>query len=85
MVFTKLLVKRKRNNSYSQFSDHYFTGDYPVSPLDADGENKIAQLSLLSGKSSINLRCKVGFFYHIYIILPSTKITSEFMSDGRLT
>ncbi len=46
------LGKGKRNNSYSQFSDHYFTGDYPVSPLDADGENKIAQLSLLSGKSS---------------------------------
>ena len=56
--------KGKRNTSYSQFSDHYFTGDYPVSPLDADGENKTAQLSLLSGKSSqfSTYAVKVGFF-----------------------
>ena len=51
----KALGKGKRNNSYSQFSDHYFTGDYPVNPLDADGEYKIAQLSLLSGNPLINL------------------------------
>ncbi len=46
------LEKGKRNNSYPQFSDHYFTGDYPVKPSDNLGENKITQLSLLSGKSS---------------------------------
>ena len=46
------LEKGKRNNSYPQFSDHYFTGDYPVKISDNLGENKITQLSLLSGKSS---------------------------------
>ncbi len=46
------LEKGKRNKTYPQFSDHYFTGDYPVKPSDNLGENKITQLSLLSGKSS---------------------------------
>ena len=45
------LGKDKRNNSYPQFSDHYFTGEYPIKPTDAD-ELKITQLSLLSAKSS---------------------------------
>ena len=30
----KALVNEKRNNSYPQFSDHYFTGEYPVKPHD---------------------------------------------------
>ena len=30
----KALVKEKRNNNYPQFSDHYFTGEYPIKPLD---------------------------------------------------
>ncbi len=46
------LEKGKRNNAYPQFSDHYFTGEYPVKPLDNLGEAKITQLSLLSGKSN---------------------------------
>ncbi len=46
------LEKGKRNNVYPQFSDHYFTGDYPVKPSDNLGESKITQLSLLSGKSN---------------------------------
>ena len=48
----KALVKDKRNNSYPQFSDHYFTGEYPVKALDKLGNEKITQLSLLSNKSS---------------------------------
>ena len=47
----KSLGKDKRNNVYPQFSDHYFTGEYPIKPQDS-GEVKIAQLSLLSAKSS---------------------------------
>ena len=47
----KALIKNKRNNNYPQFSDHYFTGDYPVKPLDNLGSEKITQLSLLSNKS----------------------------------
>ena len=46
------LNKGKRNNTYPQFSDHYFTGDYPIKPTDNLSEEKIKQLSLLSSKSS---------------------------------
>ena len=46
------LGKGKRNNLYPQFSDHYFTGEYPIKPLDKLGETKITQLSLLSGRSN---------------------------------
>ena len=48
----KALGKKERNPSYPQFSDHYFTGDYPVKPSDLLGEGKVTQLSLLSGKSN---------------------------------
>ena len=41
-----------RNNNYPQFSDHYFTGDYPIKPTDSLNGLKIKQLSLLSGKSN---------------------------------
>ena len=46
------LNQGKRNAAYPQFSDHYFTGDYPIKPSDNLGEEKIKQLSLLSSKSS---------------------------------
>jgi len=46
------LAKGKRNNTYPQFSDHYFTGEYPIKPSDNLSELKVAQLSLLSGKSN---------------------------------
>ncbi len=46
------LGKGKRNNIYPQFSDHYFTGEYPIKPSDDLGDLKITQLSLLSGKSN---------------------------------
>ena len=42
----------KRNNNYPQLTDHYFTGDYPVKPIDELGDNKITQLSLLSTGSN---------------------------------
>jgi amidophosphoribosyltransferase len=48
----KALGKGERINSYPQFSDHYFTGDYPIKPSDNLGELKVTQLSLLSGKSN---------------------------------
>ena len=37
---------------YPQFSDHYFTGEYPVKPTDNLQGLKIKQLSLLSSKST---------------------------------
>ena len=46
------LIGEKRNSIYPQFSDHYFTGDYPIKPHDSIKGFKIKQLSLLSGKSS---------------------------------
>jgi|TARA_B110000211_G_scaffold212138_1_gene251569 amidophosphoribosyltransferase len=48
----KALGHEKRDNIYPQLSDHYFTGEYPIKPSDQLGENKITQLSLLSGKSN---------------------------------
>ena len=48
----KLLLEEKRNDNYPQFSDHYFTGDYPIEPQDNLRSSKIKQLSLLSGKSN---------------------------------
>ena len=38
----------KRNDLYPQLTDHYFTGDYPIKPIDDLGDSKITQLSLLS-------------------------------------
>ena len=38
----------KRNDLYPQLTDHYFTGDYPVKPIDNLGDGKVTQLSLLS-------------------------------------
>ena len=46
------LGKGKRNNSFPQFSDHYFTGEYPIKPLDNLSQSKVTQLSLLSSKSN---------------------------------
>ena len=48
----KALIKEKRNFTYPQFSDHYFTGDYPIKPQDAQKNVKVNQLSLLSIKSN---------------------------------
>ena len=45
------LIKEKRNYNYPQFSDHYFTGDYPIKPSDNLEGLKVKQLSLLSSKS----------------------------------
>ncbi len=42
----------KRNLSYPQFTDHCFTGDYPVKPLDALNENfQTEEISYISSKS----------------------------------
>ena len=42
----------ERNENYPQLTDHYFTGDYPVKPVDELGDSKITQLSLLSTASN---------------------------------
>ena len=47
----KSMGYEKRNSSYPQFTDHHFTGDYPIKPLDADNEELIKkQLSFMSSK-----------------------------------
>ena len=48
----KSMGYEKRNNTYPQLTDHYFTGDYPVEIIDELGDNKITQLSLLSTRSN---------------------------------
>ncbi len=42
----------QRNEGYPQLTDHYFTGDYPVKPIDELGDSKITQLSLLNTASN---------------------------------
>ena len=48
----KAICGNTRNKLYPQYTDHYFTGEYPIKPLDHVGDGKITQLSLLSGKSN---------------------------------
>ena len=48
----KAIGFEKRNETYPQLTDHYFTGDYPVELVDELGDNKITQLSLLSTGSN---------------------------------
>ena len=45
-------IFESRNKNYPQLTDHYFTGDYPVKPIDNLGDDKITQLSLLSTGSN---------------------------------
>jgi len=47
----KAMGFEKRDPAYPQLTDHYFTGDYPVKPIDQLGDDKITQLSLLSTAS----------------------------------
>jgi amidophosphoribosyltransferase len=42
----------KRDEAYPQLTDHYFTGEYPVKPIDELGDDKVTQLSLLSTASN---------------------------------
>ena len=48
----KAMGYEKRNNTYPQLTDHYFTGEYPIEIVDKLGEDKVAQLSLLSTGSN---------------------------------
>ena len=48
----KAIGFESRNKIYPQLTDHYFTGEYPVKPIDELGDNKITQLSLLSSASN---------------------------------
>jgi len=44
----KAMGHEKRSAELPQFTDHHFTGDYPIKPLDHLNNDKITQLSLLS-------------------------------------
>ena len=47
----KSMGYEKRNSSYPQFTDHCFTGEYPIKPIDAHDKDFINdQLSLMSSK-----------------------------------
>ncbi len=46
------LCNEKRNKLYPQFTDHYFTGEYPIKLVDHMNDDKVMQLSFLSGKSN---------------------------------
>ena len=47
----KSMGYEKRNSSYPQFTDHCFTGEYPIKPIDANDKDFINDLpSLMSSK-----------------------------------
>jgi len=47
----KSMGYEKRNSSYPQFTDHCFTGEYPIKPIDATDENFLNNdLSYMSSK-----------------------------------
>ena len=49
----KSMGYEKRNLTYPQFTDHYFTGDYPIKPIDIGNKDfEDNRLSLMSSKSS---------------------------------
>ncbi len=42
----------KRNSSYPQFTDHFFTGDYPIKPVDSNDKDFMdSQISFMKSKS----------------------------------
>ena len=48
----KSMGYEKRNSSYPQFTDHYFTGDYPIKPIDSNDKDFMdIQLSFMKSKS----------------------------------
>tara|TARA_B100001123_G_scaffold448462_1_gene609727 strand:+ start:56 stop:1489 length:1434 start_codon:yes stop_codon:yes gene_type:complete len=48
----KSMGYKKRNSSYPQFTDHCFTGEYPIEPIDANNEDNVNDhLSLMSSKN----------------------------------
>ena len=48
----KGLCSQQRNKVYPQFTDHYFTGEYPIERVDQNENKIVSQLSLLSSKST---------------------------------
>ena len=48
----KAVCGQSRNKIYPQLTDHYFTGEYPVELVDQMEDDRVSQLSLLSGKSN---------------------------------
>ena len=48
----RAICSQTRNKLYPQFTDHYFTGEYPVERIDQLENKKVSQLSLLSSKST---------------------------------
>ena len=48
----KSMGYEKRNSSYPQFTDHCFTGDYPIKPVDSNDKDFMDnQLSFMKSKS----------------------------------
>jgi len=41
----------KRNSSYPQYTDHCFTGDYPIKPMDINNKNEKNKISYVANKN----------------------------------
>ena len=48
----KSMGYEKRNSTYPQFTDHCFTGDYPIKPIDASAKDSVEnQFTFISSKN----------------------------------
>ena len=47
----KAMGYQKRNSTYPQFTDHCFTGEYPIKPVDASDKDFMSnKMSFMSSK-----------------------------------
>ena len=57
----KALIDEQRNEKYPQFSDHYFTGEYPVKPYDKIVELRLNNFHYLAVSQIISLKLLIYF------------------------
>ena len=55
MVYIKQFVVKSRNKIYPQFTDHYFTGEYPVELVDQMEDKKVLNYLFLAENLIISL------------------------------
>ena len=55
-------MRGEKKSDHPQFSDHYFTGDYPIKPLDNLQGLQIKQLSLLVENQTINQKSIIYYY-----------------------
>src|SRR3546814_7464859 len=69
-----------RNPARPQFTDHYFTGDYPTRLLDKHGEamgNKVSMLASRSEEHTSELQSLMRISYAVFCLKKKKQIETE--------